>query len=161
MRIIVAVDRNFGIGKDNMIPWHISRDLKRFKECTMGKTIVMGYNTLLSLPGSKALKGRNNIVLNPDDVKIPDCTVVHSKEELLETVKDLPGDQVYITGGASIYRLFVNDCDRIELTVVEGDYECDTFFPDLREMPEWKKVCESETFEEDGVRFHYEDYVKE
>ena len=159
MKIIVCVDENFGIGKDNTIPWHLSADLRHFKQVTLGKTVCMGYNTLMSLPGSKPLKDRENVIIWDKNEEIEGCRVVHSKEELLDYIHTLPADEVYITGGASVYRMMLPYCDEVNLTVVEDKYDCDAYFPNLRELDEWKRSYVSETYEENGIRYHYETHV--
>ena len=156
MKIIVCVDENYGIGKDNSIPWHISADMKHFKNTTMGHTVCMGYNTLMSLPGGKPLEGRDNIILWDQEGEIEGCRVVHSKEQLLDAVRDLPTDEVFITGGASVYKMMLPYCDEVILTMVEGVYECDTFFPNLRKLDNWKRRQVSETYEENGIKYHFE-----
>ena len=104
MNMIVAADKNWGIGKDGQLLTHLSGDLKYFKERTLGKAVVMGRKTLESLPGGRPLPGRTNIVLtaNPDYEK-EGCVIVHSMEELREKCAEFPADGVMIIGGAILY----------------------------------------------------------
>ena len=119
--IIVACDKNRAIGKDGDLPWRQSSDLKRFKQRTLGRPIVMGRKTWESLPG--ALPGRRNIVISRssrDDVE------VFSVEEVME----LEEQEVCIIGGGEIYALFLPHVSIIELTIIDTEVEgADTWFP--------------------------------
>lgn len=156
MQAIVAVSENWGIGKDNELLFRISADLKRFKALTAGQTVVMGRKTLESLPGGKGLPGRRNIVLTSDP---------HYAAENAECVRTpagaifAAGADAFVIGGASVYRQFLNLCDRIYVTKVFAEAEADTFFPDLDADPNWEIAEESEIMEENGIRFQYVDYV--
>jgi len=135
MMCIVAVDRNWGIGYKNKMPWNIPGELSFFREKTMGNTVVMGRKTLESLPGGKALPGRRNIVLSRDNsLSIKDAEVVTSVEELLSIVQK---DTVYIIGGEQIYKLLLPYCSKAYVTKVTGIYETDTSFPMLDRDCSW------------------------
>ena len=108
MKCIAAVDRNWAIGKNNKLLVSIPADMRFFKEHTMGKTVIMGRATLESFPGGKPLKGRVNIVVTRDPkYYVPDAIVVHSVKEAAEVASRYPADDVYVIGGASIYRQFL------------------------------------------------------
>ncbi|MEM5793207.1 MAG: dihydrofolate reductase [Candidatus Aenigmatarchaeota archaeon] len=134
--IIAAVARNGVIGKDGKLPWHIPEDLEHFKRLTEGYPCIMGINTYHSLP-IKPLPGRENIVLTSKDIKIPGATVKHSLEEALEYCKDR--EKVFICGGGSVYRQAMELADTIELTLIDKDYEGDTYFPEI-DKKKWKLV---------------------
>ncbi len=127
--IIVAVAQNNAIGKNNDLLWHISGDLKRFKEITSGHTIIMGRKTFFSLPKG-ALPNRRNIVITdcPDDC-CPGAEIVGSIEEAI----DVCGNETenFIIGGGMIYTQFLPIADKIYLTVVKKDYDADVFFPEI------------------------------
>lgn len=156
MQAIVAVSENWGIGKENQLLFRISADLKRFKELTAGHTVIMGRKTLQSLPGSKGLPNRRNIVLTSD----PDFSA-----ENAETVRTLAGAifaagaDAFIIGGATVYRQMLSLCDRVYVTRVFAAPEADAFFPDLDADPHWEIAAQSEIMEENGLRFQYVDYV--
>ena len=95
IKAIVAVDENWGIGKKNGLLFSIPEDMKFFRTTTSGKVCCMGYNTLLSFPGSKPLKNRTNIVLAPDFVERDDCVIVHSLKELSDKLKGYDGEDVF------------------------------------------------------------------
>ena len=133
--IIVAVARNWAIGKDNQLLWHISKDLKRFKKLTEGHNVIMGKKTYESLP-LRPLKNRTNIVIsdNPDD-RFEGCITVYSINEALQYCNEK--EESYIIGGGSVYRQFLPHADKLYLTVVEKDFDADTFFPEL-DLTQWK-----------------------
>ena len=161
MNAIVAVDRNWGIGKDNDLLIHLPGDLKYYKEKTIGNVIIVGQRTLESFPGSRPLPGRTNIVLSDDPAFAPEgCIVCRTKEEVLEKAAEYDPDRVFICGGASVYRLFLEDCSAFYVTKIDEAFEADTFFPDLDALGyhvDWA----SEPREEKGIRYRFERYVKE
>ena len=135
---VVAVSRNGVIGREGGLPWHISTDLRRFKELTMGKPVVMGRKTWESLP-RKPLPGRRNIVITRStSFAAEGAEVVQSAEDALALCRDAP--EVAVIGGGEIYRLFWPMVDRLYLTEVELDVEGDTRFPVL-EPGEWQEVA--------------------
>ena len=112
MNIIVAVDKNWAIGKDNKLLVSIPSDMKFFRETTTGKVVVMGRKTLESFPGGQPLKKRTNIVLTSDrNYKVKDAIVVHTVEELLQTLKAYKQEDIYVIGGESVYRQLLPYCD--------------------------------------------------
>lgn len=121
MKAIVAIDENYGIGKNNDLLVHNKEDMKFFRETTMGHTVIMGKNTFLSM--GKALKGRRNIVLTRGEIDIPDIEVCHDYKELLKL------EDAFVIGGAQVYELFLPYYDEIYLTVNKGVYDADVFFP--------------------------------
>lgn len=138
MNLIVAVDKNWAIGKDNKLLIQIPEDLRFFRNETTDKVILMGRKTLESFPGGKPLKNRTNIVLtsNPD-FKAEGVTAVHSIKEALEELKKYKREDIYIIGGQSIYEQFLDYCDIAHVTKIDYSYDADTYFPNLDEKPEW------------------------
>ena len=160
MNAIVAVDRNWGIGKDNDLLVHLPGDLKYYKEKTIGNIIIVGQRTLESFPGSKPLPGRTNIVLSDDPAFAPEgCVICRTKEEVLREAAKYEPDRVFICGGASIYRLFLEDCDAFYVTKIDEAFDADTFFPNLDELG-YEVDWFSEDREEKGIRYRFERYVK-
>ncbi len=145
MNIIVAVDQNWAIGRDNKLLVSIPADMKFFRTQTTGNVVVMGRKTLESFPNGLPLKNRTNIVLtrNPG-YQVKGATVVHSLEELLEELKQYPSEDVYVVGGDSIYRQLLPYCDVAHVTKIDYAYEADTYFPNLDEMKEWQITASSE-----------------
>ncbi|MFV0517679.1 MAG: dihydrofolate reductase [Aminipila sp.] len=158
MKIIVAVDKNWGIGKDNGLLTYIPDDLKYFKEKTLDKVVVMGRRTLESLPGAKPLPKRTNIVLTSDkDYKV-DCHVCHSTKELEEQLENYESDNVYIIGGAKVYKDFLSDCDTCFVTKIDKAFEPDRYFDNLDENKDFELFWESEVKEHNGIKYRFTEY---
>ena len=141
MNVIVAADKNWGIGKNNQLLVSIPADMKFFRETTMGKVVVMGRKTLATLPAGQPLKGRTNIILSRDpEWTVRGATVVHSIKELMEVLKPYEDDDIYVAGGGEIYRQLLPYCDTAYVTRIDMTYQADTFFEDLDESPDWEMV---------------------
>jgi dihydrofolate reductase len=141
--IIVAIAKNNAIGKDNKLLWYLPNDLKHFKDVTTGHTVIMGRKTYDSV--GKPLPKRRNIIITRQAISIEGCEVVNSLETALALCKD--EDEVFIVGGAEIYRQSIPLTYRIYLTVIDQEFEGDSFFPEL-DRAEWKEK-ERENFEPD------------
>jgi len=150
--IIVAIAKNFAIGKDNQLLWHIPADLRRFKRITSGHQVIMGKLTFESLP-VRPLPNRKNIVIsdNPLD-SFEGCTTVHSIEEAAELCNDL--EESFIIGGGSVYRQFLPLCNKLYLTLVHKDFEADTFFTDL-DLNQWHQIEREDHGPDDNNDFSY------
>src|SRR5260221_2810729 len=133
--IVVAISENHVIGKDNKLLWRLPNDLKHFKEITTGHTIIMGRQIYDSV--GKPLPNRRNIVITRQNITIPGCEVVNSIEAALALCAGEP--EVFIVGGAEIYKQAIKLTDRIYLTIVHKDFEGDSFFPNINK-DEWKEV---------------------
>jgi dihydrofolate reductase len=141
--IIVAIARNHAIGKNNKLLWHLPNDLKHFKDVTTGHTVIMGRKTYDSV--GKPLPKRRNIIVTRQAISIEGCEVVNSIEAALALCAN--DDEVFIVGGAEIYKQSLSLTDRIYLTIIDHDFDGDTFFPELNNE-EWKET-ERENFEPD------------
>jgi dihydrofolate reductase len=133
--IVVAIAQNNAIGKNNKLLWHLPKDLKHFKEITTGHTIIMGRKTFDSV--GKPLPNRRNIVITRQSITIEGCEVVNSLEAALALCAGEA--EVFIGGGAEIYRQAMQLTDRIYLTIVHKEFEGDTYFPEIK-ANEWKEV---------------------
>ena len=162
MKTIVCVDKKWGIGKNNDLLFKLKGDMQFFKENTMGKTVVMGKNTLLSFPNGKPLKNRTNIVLCDDDSlnEVEDIIVVRSIEEIIKAVENIDPNDVFVVGGASVYRQMLPYCSDALITKVEKDGEAQVFFPNLDNMEEWKLEFVSSSKEENGLTFRFCTYKR-
>lgn len=161
MNIIVAVDQNWAIGKDNDLLVSIPADMKMFRQETTGKVVVMGRKTLETFPNGLPLKNRTNIIITKNkDFQVKDAIVVHSIEEALEAVKDYPTEDVYCIGGDSIYRQMLPYCDVAHITKIEFAYEADRYFPNLDEMPDWEIETESEEHTYFDLEYSFVKYVR-
>jgi len=144
--LLVAMDENRGIGKDNHLPWHLSKDLKRFKALTMGHHIIMGRKTYDSI--GRALPGRKTIVVthNPDyqintvNNQSGDICIVHSIDEAITFAADAGDNEAFIIGGGEIFKQTLPLASRIYLTRVLIHLDCDTFFPEL--VPDQWEILE-------------------
>ncbi len=144
MKAIVAVDKNWGIGKNNDLLFHLKKDMSFFRATTLNKVVVMGSNTLKSFPGGRPLKDRTNIVLFPGGEKRDDCIIVESLEELFAILSSYPSDDIFIVGGAMFYRTMLPYCDTVYVTKVFADGNATVFYENLDNLPEWSQVSMSE-----------------
>ena len=142
IRAILHADKNWGIGKNNSLMFSIPKDMKFFRETTLGKTVVMGGNTLRSFPAGKPLKNRTNIVLSRGQV-MDDCLVV---------------SDLYVIGGASVYAALLPYCGEALVTKVEADGGADTFFPDLDKDENFVCVDAGEPVEDNGYILRFTRY---
>ena len=147
MNIIVAVDKKWGIGNKGKLLVSIPRDKKLFREATTGKVIIMGPNTLLSLPGSQPLAGRKNIVLSRDkSLSIKGATVLNSVDACIDYLRknNIKDSDVFVIGGESVYNDFLPYCDIAHITYIDYEYEADRHFLNLDISNEWSLVLETE-----------------
>ena len=145
MNLIVAVDENWAIGKDNKLLVSIPSDMKFFRETTTGKVVVMGRKTLESFPNGLPLKNRTNIVLTRNrDYQVKDAIVVHSVPELLVKLDKYSSEDVYVIGGDSVYQELLPYCDVAHVTKINHVYAAYSWFPNLDETGEWEITGESE-----------------
>ena len=158
MRAIVVVDKHWGIGKNNDLLFRLPADMKHFREETEGKVVVMGSNTLLSFPGGKPLKNRTNIVLWPGGDAREGCTVVQSLGELFAEIDKYPAEQVFVVGGAMLYRTLLPYCEGAIVTKADADGGAQVFFEDLDALAGWSCVAESEPVETNGIRIRFCEY---
>lgn len=155
--LIAALTEKRVIGNKNKIPWHIKDDLLHFKNLTLHHTVIMGRTTFDSLIGyykksGKSLPDRRHIIVSRDTnyvLDLPDCFVAHSVDEALKLAieKESAGGQeregeVFVSGGASIFEQTIGRADKLHLTIVHGEFEGDTYFPDYSEF---KKIIGKET----------------
>lgn len=162
MDLIVAVDRNWGIGNKNDMPWHIKEDLAYFKRMTLNKTIVMGRKTFLSFPKQKPLVNRKNIILTRDKKFIVEgATTMNGVKQLLNYVqKKKNSNDIFIIGGQSIYQTFEAYCERAYITKIDYEYEVDTYFPNFDMLDHWKIDKINETLvSKDGISFTVYEYI--
>lgn len=159
MNLIVAIDKNNGIGKNGDLLCHLSADLKHFKEITSGKTVVMGYNTLISLPNSAPLKNRRNVVLYEKEIKKEGVEVCHNLDELFALIRDIPEDEVFVIGGAMVYSLLMPYCKKLYITHIDKAFDADRFLPAI-ESDKWAVAEESETLTEGDISFKYVTYER-
>ena len=155
--MIAAVARNRAIGFENKLIYWLPNDLKRFKALTTGHTIVMGRKTFESLPKG-ALPNRRNCVLTRSVTELPGCECFKDWDSFLASCQ--PDEDIYIIGGASLYRDLLNKVDRLCLTEIDDTpAQADTFFPDYSD---WKEAWREDhtTDEKHAQAYSFVDYVK-
>lgn len=139
--IIVAIAKNFAIGKDNKLLCHLPEDLKRFKRITTGNVVIMGKKTYESLPNG-ALPDRINIVISDNRTDTyPGCVMAYSIEEAIHKMSE--EKENFIIGGGSIYKQFLPLANTLYLTILHKDYEADTFFPEIC-FSQWDEIQREE-----------------
>ena len=137
LSLIVAMADNHVIGHNNRLPWHLPADLKHFRAITLGKPVLMGRKTWESI--GRPLPGRTNIVITRNaDYLAADCVVVHSLDEALRAAGS--AGEVMVIGGAELYRQALPQADTLYLTLVHGEFEGDTRFPDWR-PDDWRETA--------------------
>jgi len=159
--ISVAVAKNNVIGKDNKLLWHISEDLKRFKNITSNKKMIMGRKTFESLPG--ILPNREHIIITRDQnfkVDSDKVTIVNDLNSLLEKYSSCE-DEIFVIGGAEIYNQLLPYTHKIYLTKIDEAFEGDTYFPEIN-YDEFNTEYTSEQFidEKNGLAYTFIDLVR-
>ena len=147
MFLVVAVDKEWGIGYRGELLARVKADLGNFAKLTTGKTVILGSTTLATFPGGRVLKNRTNIVLSTrKDYRPEGAVMARSIEDLFEILKCYNSDDVAVIGGASIYRQLLPYCDTAYVTFFDANFPKDTYFPNLDESGEWKLTEKSDTF---------------
>lgn len=161
MKAIVAVDSNWAIGHKGKLLVSIPADQKNFRKLTTGNTIVYGRKTLETFPQQVVLPNRRNIILSTrEDYTVKNAEVAHSKEELLELVKDIDTDSVFIIGGSSVYNEFIDECDTAIVTFIDKEYQADSYFPNLDKDPNWELADESDEQVYFDITYTYRTYKR-
>jgi dihydrofolate reductase len=160
LSIIAALDEAGGIGNKDRIPWHIKKDLVRLATLTRNKFAVIGERSYNSMTGyydksGKFMPAKKYIVITKDKnfkSQRNNTEAVFSIENALDAIKKSGEEEVFIIGGASIYKQMIECTDRLYLTIVKGKFDCDTFFPDYSDF---KKVIHSEVDSDEGHDFTF------
>lgn len=159
---ILSVDKKYGIGKNNNLLFHLPLDMKFFRETTKGHTVYMGENTLLSFPNSKPLKNRENVVLSQDPThNYEGCVNIHNFDEFIKNMQEKGrNSDVFVIGGASIYRQTLPFVDKVLLTKVNADGEATVFFPNLDEDSNFVCVDEGSPIQDGDYEIRFTTYVR-
>jgi len=150
--IIVAIASNYAIGKDNDLLWHITRDLKRFKEITNGHYIVMGKRTYYSLPFRPLPNRTSLIITDVANEVIDNCLMAYSIDEAVNKMDS--SKENFIIGGGSIYKQFMPFANKLYITRVHKDYEGDTFFPEIS-LDQWELTSQEHVTDDPQNDFTY------
>lgn len=152
MRLIVAVDRNWAIGKDGDQLAYIPDDLRRFKALTMGHAVILGRKTLATFPGGLPLKGRRNMILSRRTDFAPEGAEVYSRIPALLAAAP---ENAVVVGGASVYRALLPWCETAYVTKIDAAFPADRWFPNLDDDPAWVVGEISEDMEYEGLHYRY------
>ena len=158
MKAIVAVDKNWGIGKKNDLLFSLPEDMKYFREKTLNKVVIMGSNTLKSFPNGKPLKNRTNIVLFPGGEKRDDCIIVDSIDELKQELSKHNPDDVFVIGGAMFYKTMLPYCSEVYVTKVDADGGAEVFYENLDALESWSCDWVSEPVQTNGYTIRFTVY---
>jgi dihydrofolate reductase len=159
MNLIVAVDDNWGIGKDGTQTVIIPEDRKYFRQLTDGATVIVGHRTLLDFPGGKPLAGRNNIVMSRNkDLKIDGATVVSTPEEVFAAIKGLDPNKVFVIGGGHVFKLLLPYCTYAYVTKIKAAPHADAFFPNLDALDNWVLEDAGQWKTNNGVDYAFQIY---
>ncbi|NJE41099.1 dihydrofolate reductase [Faecalicoccus pleomorphus] len=151
---IAAIGKNRELGKDNQLIWHFPQDLKFFKEQTKGHTIVMGRKTFESLPGM--LPKRHHIVISKSGAKFPEEVEVFSSIDAFVDAYQTKEEEIFVIGGATIYKQMLSLCHRLILTEINQSYDADVFFPEFDKTLYHKKILND--IMENGVHYQHVEY---
>ena len=156
---IVCVDKHWAIGKNNDLLFHLKKDMEFFRKTTMHSIVVMGENTMKSLPGAKPLKDRINIVLCPEGKEYPGFVCFHDLNKLVELLQELPCD-IYIIGGGMLYKSMLPYYEEVYVTKVNADGEGTVFFPNLDDNPDFGISDISEDIEDGDYLINFCTYKR-
>jgi len=161
MNLIVAVDKNWSIGLKGKLLISIPEDMQLFRKETTNKVVVMGRKTLESFSNGLPLKNRTNIVITSDKgYNVKDAIICHSIEEAMVEIKKYSSEDVYVIGGETIYRQLLPYCDVAHVTKIDYEYDADTRFPNLDEMPEWSLVERSDERTYFDLEYEFLKYIR-
>lgn len=159
MKLIVAVDNRWGIGRNNDLLMRIPEDMKFFKKMTTDAVVIMGRKTLESFPGENPLPNRINIVITSDlNYKKEGVEIAHSIDEAVE-IANKYNKEIFVIGGASIYKQMLSFCDTAYITKICKEFlDADTYFPNLNNIENWEMTYEGEPMIYNGVAFKFTTY---
>lgn len=158
MNIIVCVDENNNIGSDNSLLFNLKKDMEFFKLKTLNNVVIMGRKTFQSLPNSKPLPNRVNIVMTKL-THIPGCICVKDLSALFATLEQFNDKDIFVIGGQQIYNLLLPYSNIAYVTRVFACKDGDTIFPDLDILPNWELTHTSEIFNENGIDFCFTQFI--
>ena len=155
MNLIVAVSKDFAIGKNNNLLFNLPTDMKFFREMTLNKVVIMGEKTYLSLP-KRPLPNRINIVLSDNKNFYDDnIIIVRNLDDLFDKINKYPKDNVMVCGGASVYNLLMDYCEKAYITKIDKIVDADTFINNIENLTNWELINCSETIKENNLEFKF------
>ncbi len=151
MNLIVVVDKNWAIGYKNKLLCHLPSDLKHFKKMTSGKAVIMGRKTLESLPGSKPLPNRTNIVLSRNYDNRDGIIVINNIFDLKKVLSTSDLSEAFVIGGQAVYELLLPYTSCAFITKIDSEFKADAYFPNLDKMENWQATQEISTISENNL----------
>ncbi len=149
--LIVAMASNRVIGRDGQMPWHLSADLQRFKQITLGSPILMGRKTYEAI--GRPLPGRQNLIISRNsDYQIPGCVVFNNIQKALQSAAN--SDELFVIGGATLYEALLPYADYLYLTVIDKAFAGDTYFPETNPAA-WHEISREDISNDPSVDFSY------
>jgi len=156
VKIIAAIDRNRGIGKNGRMLAYLPADLKQFKEKTKDKVVVMGRGTFESLPGQRPLADRTNIVITRNEnYDAGGAIVVKDLDGLFSKLGAFDKDDIFVIGGEQIYKAMLKYCDTAYITLIDASFDADSFFPDIDSQKDWELVDRSGKINDNGYEIEF------
>lgn len=149
---IAAIDDNNGLAKHGKIPWKLPSDIARFEKLTLGKNVLMGAATYQQM-SKDYISNRTTFVASRNEIKNTLINPVYDLKNFLDSFND----ELWVIGGGQIFTFSLPYADNLDLTRVEGDYSCDTFFPDFDTM--FMRAGSSESMQENGTNYRFESWV--
>ena len=150
--LIVAMASNRVIGNNNLMPWHLSADLKKFKKITMGSPILMGRKTYESI--GRPLPGRTNIIISRNPEYQQDgCLVFNDIETAIKKGCE-SAEEIFVIGGSNLYEAILPIADALYLTIINREFQGDTFFPDI-DLNDWSEVERENIHDDPDAAFSY------
>lgn len=161
MKAIVAVDKNWGIGREGGLLTALPEDMKFFRTTTRDGVVIMGRKTLESFPQGKPLKNRVNVMLTANPFFHQEGVVIcRGVEEIIKEIKQYDDEKCFVIGGQSVYEQLLPYCDTAYVTYMKKDYKPDTYFPRLDEKPEWELVKNGGDRLYEGLHFEFRTYQR-
>lgn len=161
MKLIAAVDKNWGIGYQGKLLVNIPQDMKQFSERTTGQVIIAGRKTLETFPSGLPLLNRTNLILTRNNaLQIKNARIVNSIEQVLEFEKDYPEREVFVVGGQSVYEQLLPFCRVAYITRIEHEYRADAYIRNLDEDKEWTLLKESDEQTYFDLEYTFRLYVR-
>lgn len=160
MDFVVNVSKSWGIGYGGELLCSIPEDLRRFRQLTIGRTVIYGRKTLSTFPFGRPLKGRRNIILSTDKgLYVEGATVVSGLQELFRLLSEFDSRDVSVIGGASVYEALIPYCGRAYITKSDITRPADSFIMNLDKLDNWRQTDCSPEYESEGVRYRFVNYV--
>ena len=161
MNLVVTVDENWAIGRNSLLLTQIPAQQRYVRNLTTGGIVIMGHKTLLMQPQGIPWYGCKNLILSRNrTLTVKGATVINSMDALRGMIEELPGEDIYVCGGESIYKELLPDCDTAYVTMIEKQYDADRYIPNLEKSKEWTLAEESDEQTYFDITYYFRKYVR-